>query len=476
MAENHEAQVMADFIERWLGNPLAKRALKGLTKRCPRDGRRAERILESYASDKPVRLCSSCRTYSMFVNKLLDNIIKRTRVDESIIKEHMGNSMWRKGLASVLEGIAEFGPQKPFTAYSPFLVVWNITRACNLRCRHCYEVAAKPGPDELDTRGALKAVDDMAEAGLAYIAISGGEPLFRKDIFQIAERIKERGMAFSIATNGTLLNRERARRLRELDCLFVQVSLDGSNPESHNWFRGRDSFERTVIGIKNAVAEGLSVGISTTVTQHNYKEVPDVIDLAEKLGASTFMHYNFIPTGRGKEIMRLELEPEQREDLLIRMARQAGKRKIRVLSTAPQYARVCVENEAATIAMTHFDYTTPETSSSLQFLAEFVGGCGSGRLYCALEPNGDIEPCVFIPIKLGNIKKDDLLEVWLNSTVLKRIRRRERFGGNCGVCEYRNMCGGCRARAYSYFGDVQGPDPGCVRNRKEFEKLKKSVK
>jgi radical SAM protein with 4Fe4S-binding SPASM domain len=137
---------------------------------------------------------------------------------------------------------------------------------------------------------------------------------------------------------------------------------------------------------------------------------------------------------------------------------------------------VCVENEALTVAMTHFDYTGPEMAQSIKFLADFIGGCGASRLYCALEPNGDIEPCVFIPIRLGNIKTDGLLGIWHNSEVLNAMRDRTKFSGNCGRCDFRNMCGGCRARAYAYFGDVQACDPGCVKNMEAWNGLKKEAK
>jgi len=473
--KKHESQIMAEFIEKWLGNPIIRHAMKFLTKRCHKCGRRAENILESYAEGTN-GMCTACNLSAFIIKRFLDRIICKADLKRDHIKEHLKSSIWRKGLASVLEGIAEYGPSKPFVAYSPFLIVWNITRACNLKCKHCYEVAAKPRPDELNTEEALNAVDKLADAGLAYIAISGGEPLVRPDLFKIVERIRERGMAFSIATNATLLTKEIAKKLKDHDCLFVQVSVDGATAKTHNWFRGKDAFEKTIKGIKNVVDEKLSVGISTTVTNHNYKEIPDMLDLAESLNVGTFMHYNFIPTGRGQDICDLDLSPDQRQKLLEMLAKRTKKTKMRVLSTAPQYSRVCVEQEAATMAMTHFDYSnTPEMMNSVKFLAEFIGGCGTGRLYCAMEPNGDIEPCVFIPIIIGNIKRDNFLDVWHNSPEFKKIRERHKFKGNCGSCEHKNICGGCRARAYAYFDDLQGPDPGCIKNKEYYEKIRLGV-
>ncbi len=311
----------------------------------------------------------------------------------------------------------------------------------------------------------------MGEAGVAYVAISGGEPLVRPDFFDVAKRIKENEMAFSLATNGTLLSKEKAKKLKDLDCLYIQVSLDGAKPETHNTFRGRNSFERTIQGVKNAVKSDIKVGIATTITEHNYKEVLEIIDLSEKLGADIFMYYNFIPTGRGRNILNLDLSPEKREKILNMLVNQMKERKISLLTTAPQFSRVC--SESSFFSLTHFDTfgQTKEKQNSVEFLAEFVGGCGTGRLYFALEPNGDMTPCVFLPIKLGNIKENDILDVWHNSEVLKKIRNRSEFWGFCQSCKSRNICGGCRARAYAYFKDVQGPDPGCIYNKRYWIKV-----
>ncbi|MBI3190949.1 radical SAM protein [archaeon] len=406
----------------------------------------------------------------------MNKFLNESAGNKNDVVTYLQDSMWRKGLASVLEGIAEWGPKKPFTSYAPFLVVWNITRNCNLRCKHCYAFAGTKDPNELTDGETIMAVDKMADAGVAYIALSGGEPLIRPNVYNIIDRILERGLSFSIATNATLLTKEHAKKLKEKNCLFVQVSVDGAKAETHNNFRGKNAFELTCQGIRNAVAEGLHVGISCTVTQHNYSEVKDIIELAEKLGAKTFMHYNFIPTGRGTDIIDTDITPSQREDLLKMLVRESKKRNILLLSTACQFSRICMENDAAMIAMTHFDNSRIGKDSNLSILADFVGGCGTGRLYCALNYDGKITPCVFIPIELGNIRKDDFLKVWLNSDVLKKIRDREHFRGRCGSCGYRNVCGGCRARAYGYYGDVQASDVGCILNEDEWNKLKTTIK
>lgn len=464
-AGKYDAQKMAEFVEKWTGNFVSRKVLGFCTRQC-KCGRRIELVLKDYTGSRQ-HMCIGCKMSRLVAGKILDAFIKEAGANRQEILENLKNPMWRKGLSSVLEGITKYGLKKPFVAYSPFLVVWNVTRVCNLNCKHCYENAHAPAPGELTSKQAMQAVDRMAEAGVAYVAMSGGEPLMRPDFFEIAERIKEKELAFSTATNGTLLTKEIVKKLKGVDCLYIQISLDGATAKTHNSFRGRNSFERTVNGIKNAVESGITTSIAMTVTKHNLKEVPKMIVLAERLGVSIFMHYNFIPTGRGKNILDLDISPKEREDLLEYLASQAGKGRITFLSTAPQYARVCSASNCMAASMTHFDTFSQSDNGSTKFLADFIGGCGTARLYCALEPNGDIEPCVFIPIRCGNIMKDNLLDVWQNNEIMKKLRDRKKFRGNCGICNYRNVCGGCRARAYGYFGDVQQSDPGCIFNEKE---------
>lgn len=467
-----KAQLMADLVERWVNNPLLIGLLKFLSKRDER-GRRIERILLDYAG-LDTELSLGDKLGSFILKTFLKQVLKALKLDEENIKRHLRIGYWRKGLASVLEGIAWRGVERPFTASAPFLIVWNFTDACNLRCKHCYQGADRPKPDELSTEDALRAVDIMADAGVAYIAFSGGEPLMRPDFFEVAKSVVKHDMGFSLATNGTLLTRETVKRLEKLGCDFVQISLDGLR-EIHNRFRGIDCYDRVIEGIKNAVESRMAVGIATCVTRYNIHEVDALIDLAEKLGADQFIHYNFIPTGRGREIIEMDITPDEREDLLNHLASQIGSRRLILLSTAPQYSRVCLGY--GYVSLTHFDTFGQQLGKSEEvgFLAEFIGGCGAGRLYMALQPNGDLTPCVFMPIKVGNILVDDFLDLWWNSEVLNKLRDRRSFKGYCGRCPWREICGGCRARAYAYFGDVQESDPGCPLNMDRWRMIEEGI-
>jgi radical SAM protein with 4Fe4S-binding SPASM domain len=180
------------------------------------------------------------------------------------------------------------------------------------------------------------------------------------------------------------------------------------------------------------------------------------------------MLYNFVPTGRGEFITTNDLTPYEREKVLNDLwykLKNGG--SVNVLSTAPQFARVALESEKGKnekIVPTHF--ANPSLSEKLVNLAEFIGGCGCGRFYCAIRPNGNIDPCVFFPLTVGNIKRDDFEELWQYNTILKDLRNKDILEGNCRTCEYRYFCGGCRARAYGYTGNYLGPDPGCIKNTK----------
>ncbi|MHA1779963.1 MAG: radical SAM protein [Candidatus Thorarchaeota archaeon] len=411
------------------------------------------------------------------------------------IKDMLANVIFRRALGSVIRGIGDFGVTKPFVPGAPFQVVWNVTRTCNLRCKHCYENAGRADPDELTTEQALRTIDILADEGVVFIAFSGGEPTLRPDILTLIEHAASRGIYVAIATNATTLTRlETVKRLKKAGLSFVQISLDGVDPQTHDEFRGvKGAYDRTITGIKNCVSEGLFVEIAMTVTHYNLSEVPAVIDLSQKLGARWFMAYNFIPSGRGSEIIDADLTPEEREELLQylwgKIVSKTDSNTIEVLSTAPQLGRMPLLVSSDEISQvektfggqvfpTHF--ANARLPAEMEGLAEFIGGCGAGRFYVAIEPNGDIYPCVFFPhtpqVKVGNILKDDFHTLWTRSQVLLELRNKDLLQDHCGSCEYRYVCGGCRARAVQYYGDYLAPDPGCIKNLNEWYKLKEVTK
>lgn len=458
-----------------MNNPFSRYVLRYGSKFCKECSEsRLEHALEIFCGiSYPVK--SSCKTYSFLVKLLLKTGGMIFGVnDETQFKEYFMDPTVRRGLTSVLHGIGEYGITKPQLLGAPFLVVWNFTNACNLNCKHCYQRAGRQASDELTTEERLRVVEEMAKAGVVAIAFSGGEPLISRDFYEVATKVKEEGMYVALATNATLITEKIAKKLKSVGVDYVEISLDSATPEQHDAFRGiPGSFNRTLRGIKNCIDAGIFTCIATAVTQTNLHEIPEIIDLAEKLGAKRFIAFNFIPAGRGEDVVDLDLTPEQRENLLKMLFKRNESGKIQVLSTAPQFARVSLElSGGEMVAPTHM--YIGRQYWGLNTLAEFVGGCGAGRLYCALQPNGDISPCVFTPgLVVGNIRKTSFMDIWHHSEVMQKLRDRGLLKENCGTCQYRYICGGCRARAFGYFKDILAPDPGCIRNKEHYVNIPK---
>ena len=391
------------------------------------------------------------------------------------VREKLTDPLFQHGIALTMRSIATYGFQHPQIFTAPPVVVWNFTNSCNLRCRHCYQEAGGRLEGELDLATRLDIVDELADEDVFSIAFSGGEPLMDKDLWRVVERAHERTLYTSIATNGTLITLEVAQRMTECGLDYVEISLDSTKPEVHDAFRGIPGFwKRAVKGIENAVAQGkFEVGIASTITQMNFAELEDLIQFAKNLGADKFYAFNFIPTGRGKNMVDMDLTPQQREEVLNTLYEHYLKGDIVCMTTSPQYARVCTMNSSKQlIPSSHYTIAKGEQA---RMLAEFIGGCGVGRAYCAIQPDGIVTPCVFMPIPVGDLKEKKFADIWNDSPILKEIRTREDLKGHCGRCEYRSTCGGCRARAYAYFGDHKGPDPGCINNKEIFFGLKEGL-
>lgn len=462
---------MVREFEAFINNPLSKKTISKLNHYCDKcEATHLQCALDYYLGIRE-DICHKCKLVLPIVKQIIKHGLNSFDTSEEDLINTMQDPYWRKGLVSVIKGMGNFGVHKPFVPGAPFQIVWNITKSCNFKCIHCYENAGKKADDELTTDEIIDGIDKLSRLGVASIAFSGGEPTTHPGIIDLIKHASEDGMYVSMATNGFKTAKiERAKEFADAGLEFVQISLDGLNPETHDKFRGvPNSWNRAVQSIKNFLELGVFVEVSTTVTQENYDEIPRMIDFMRELGVEWFMLYNFIPTGSGSEVRELDLTPKQRNEILKLIYEENGKGDMQILSTAPQFADVAVSMENdSNLVPTHFfnpEYTNP----AMKELADFVGGCGAGRFYMNVEPNGDMFPCVFFPhddiLKLGNIKDDDLEDIWVNSELLLQLRDKDLLASHCGVCESRYICGGCRARAYTYNdGDYLGPDPGCLKN------------
>ncbi len=455
-----------DFIRKLVNSKFGKFIIEKLV-----TPQKIQKMLAIYAKVEEPNGIKENLEYKI-IEKFMNNAANKFGIKEETIRNYLKDSYMRKGFANIIYGIAKYGVTKPQRLPAPFMVVWNFTKQCNLRCKHCYANAGPlPAPDELSLEERFKVIDELDEAGVAAISFSGGEPLINKDFWKVAEYAHKKGFYISIATNGTLISKKVAVRLKEVGVRYVEISIDGPR-EFHDKFRGLNgAFDMSIKGAKNVKEVGLQLGIATVATKGNLKLIPDIIKIAREVNADRFIVFNFVPTGRGKKIIEQDLSPEEREELLKYLFEEWKKGDMQIFSTSPTYSRITLSKDK--FSPTHFaEIELPEGTSAL---AEFIGGCGAGRIYCSIEHNGDIQPCVFIPIKVGNVIKDGFKKVWEESEILNKLRNRDSNEYGCKNCHYRYICGGCRARAYGYFGDILAPDPGCIIMKEEWEKLKKEI-
>ncbi len=460
-------------------NPLVWLALKASASSAEctyTDGGRVESSILYHALSYFAGLkFSSCpvtvRFLSLLIDKVLRTVIKMLKGSVDEAREALADPALRRAVALVLRGLAIYGVTVPQKLPAPFLIVWNFTNMCNLRCLHCYQRADRPLPDELTLSEKLRVVAELDRVGVAAIALSGGEPTIHPDFYRIVGEIARRGMYAAVATNGWVFaDMEKLRKAVEKGLRYVEVSIDSANPRKHDWFRGvPGSWHRAVKALENAVKLGVNHAMAVTITKANIGEVDEILDLAESIGVKRIVFFNFVPTGRGKENLWLDLDPVERERFLRKIYREMRRRRIEIVSTAPQYGRIVLQMSGySEVAPTHFYVGGDPVSKSL---AEFVGGCGAGRIYAAIQPNGDVSPCVFMPVRVGNLRRESFAEIWVKNPLLNMLRDRSKLKGFCGKCPYRNVCGGCRARAYAYYGDPLAPDPGCIYNLREWMKL-----
>jgi len=391
---------------------------------------------------------------------------------DALARRVLGHGPTARALVNTVRSVGRLGLTAPQNFVAPLMVVWNFTQACNFKCRHCYQDAHKALDDELNFEEKIGVVDTLARLDVPMLAFSGGEPLMGRHFWDVARHAGEVGFHMSVATNGSLCTPENVERLVDCKIGYTEISLDSIDPAKHDDFRGGKGYwDAAVRGIDNCIANpNMKVGVATTVTRLNIDELEDIIQWCIDRGVNTFYAFNFIPTGRGRDIVDLDLSPAERERMLGILQKTLVEDKIAVMSSATQYGRACIElgDPESPINTGHYGYSSGRKT---RLLARYVGGCGAGRCYCAIQPNGRITPCVFMPIEIGDIRDPGFEELWLNHPLLKVLRDREDRTGHCKVCQYKLYCGGCRARSWGYFGDVRRSDPGCKFNLAEWQEV-----
>jgi len=359
------------------------------------------------------------------------------------------------------------------------LVFWETTKACNLTCRHCRAVPQRAlGPMELTTRRAFDLIDDIAKVARPVMVLSGGEPLFRPDLFDIGAYGVESGFRMALATNGTLVNARVAARIADAGFSRVAISLDGARPETHDAFRGLPGSHRLALrGLKNLRAEGVSVQINSTIAKHNVAELPALLDLALEIEADALHLFMLVPVGCGLEIAPTEMLPaDEYEHVLHWFDEQSKSCPIDLKATcAPHYYRIRaqrIEEERSRGDMTS-TFIAPGTKAKAaprlihgsgghgQHLSAMTRGCLAGTSVCFISNEGAVYPCGYLPVSAGDTRVQRFADIWNDSPVFRDLRDPEALDGKCGECRYQALCGGCRARAYAATGSFLAEEPFC---------------
>jgi len=336
------------------------------------------------------------------------------------------------------------------------MVAWEITRGCNLSCLHCRALSGEgPYPGEFTTEECLHLVDDITSFSTPIVILTGGEPLLRSDVYRIAEYGTGKGLRMVLATNGTLLTEEKARRLLTAGIQRISISLDGADAESHDQFRGvNGSFEGGLRGIRYAKKVGLEFQVNTTITQHNLHQIPQILDLTVHLGAAAHHLFLLVPTGRGKELQDQAISPHDYEEVLNWFYEQRDQVSLHLKVTcAPHFYRILrqrARQEGKTITTKHYG------------LDAVTRGCMGGISFCFISSTGGVQPCGYLELDCGNVRNASLESIWAQCTFFKDLRDEDNYKGKCGYCEFRRVCGGCRARAFATTGDYLAEEPYCV--------------
>ncbi len=389
--------------------------------------------------------------------------------------------------------------------YKPRLIFWEVTKGCNLRCIHCRATATElASPTDLPTDKALDIIRQIAGYANPILVLSGGEPLYRSDIFQLARYGTELGLRVALATNGTLVTREIAKKIVDAGVKRVSISLDGATAEIHDAFRGiPGAFDAAIYGFRNLKDLGMPVQINMTIARHNAKQLPEVLDMVRTLGADALHTFLLVPVGCGVDIAEEQMVPPQEyEDILNWFYDQSLVGDIELKATcAPHYFRVVrqrrvaerkaagygqqrVETPVAPAAIGPVEMTMPG-STGISFggkperaghtghpsghpgghpdgMSAVTKGCLAGTGVCFISHEGEIYPCGYLPALAGDLRKQTFAEIWERADVFQALRDDDALKGKCGCCEFRHVCMGCRARAYAATGDFMASEPFCV--------------
>ncbi len=357
--------------------------------------------------------------------------------------------------------------------YKAYSVSWNLTQRCNLLCAHCY-MSAFAGADtsqELSTAECQRIMDEIAQVNPhVFLILTGGEPLLRKDIFDLAGYAAEKQFTVVLGTNGVLLREKQAKLLRQRGVLGASISLDSTDPQKHDTFRHLPgAWEGAIRSARALQEEGLDFSLHMSVTDWNVAEIPAMIDLANELGAKVLNFFFLVRTGRGQQLS--DITAEQYEQILTSLARVQGvgngkQTPDSVLASQEDPWSMPVGRAGGLLIRAkcapHFRRIIWQLDPRSPLLKNYAhGSCPAGKYYCRITPEGEVTPCPYMPVSAGNLRQTSFRSLWEQATVFADLRDPQ-LGGRCGACEFSKICGGCRCRAYATYGDYLAEDPACI--------------
>ncbi len=351
----------------------------------------------------------------------------------------------------------------PLLPHELRMVAWEVTRSCNLACVHC-RASAKYGPyaGELTTDEALRLLDAIAAVSKPVIILTGGEPLLRPDIFEIAAYGNAKGLRMVLATNGTLVTEQIAGNMLRAGIKRVSISIDGINAESHDAFRNvAGAFAGALAGIEAMKKAGVEFQINTTITKANLDQLPGIMDLAVRLGAAAHHIFLLVPTGRGKEMAEQAISPADYEKTLNWFYEASLNCPIQLKATcAPHYYRILKQRRQGKGVRDEGSGLRGQRSGDP--LHAMTRGCLGGSSFCFISHTGQVQPCGYLEVDCGRIREKGFKDIWNSSPIFENLRDLNKYKGKCGHCEFIKVCGGCRARAYEITGDYLASEPFCI--------------
>lgn len=360
------------------------------------------------------------------------------------------------------------------SGYRPRLVFWELTTGCNLSCIHCRASATElMSPDDLSTAECLSIVDQIASYAPLILVLSGGEPLWRRDVFEIASHAVSKGLRVALATNGTLIDEAMAIRIKDAGIVRVAISLDGAEKHTHDAFRGHDgAFEAALKGIRHLQELGISTQINTTVSKHNAHQLQETLELAKRMKVDAFHLFLLVPVGCGLTIAEDQsIGAKEAEEILNWFYDRSIDSGMELKATcAPHYYRIVRQRRAEdrragldvpemTPRPRHSHHAGAQDPTALN---QMTRGCLAGSGVCFISHKGVVQACGYLPVEAGDLRKQPFIEVWESSPLFAELRDLSQLEGKCGCCEFKQVCMGCRARAFGITGDYMDEEPFCI--------------